>query len=166
MVEATSSWSECIRSMPCSSRYGNSVARTSPDQAYSKRVMVSRPRTSQNSSEVPRTMRFRGLAAACTIKFVDHLVERLGSVDIYRSGRFLVAPIEREHEFDFLGLLAKFIIGALLEAATHSVIVDTEVEYLGEIGQKAVAITAASTNKQHFWFRAFELADSFLLVPH
>ena len=31
---------------------------------------------------------------------------------------------------------------------------------------KAVAIVAASTDKQHFWFRAFELADSFLLVPH
>jgi hypothetical protein len=53
-----------------------------------------------------------------------------------------------------------------LEATTHGVVVDTEIEYLGEITQKAVAITAASTNKQHFWFRAFEFADSFLLVPH
>jgi hypothetical protein len=74
-------------------------------------------------------------------------VERLGSVYIYGSGRFLVAPIAPEHEFEFLGLLAKVIIGALLEAATHGVIVDAEVEYLGEIGQKAVAITAASTDK-------------------
>jgi hypothetical protein len=92
-------------------------------------------------------------------------VERLSSVYVYGSGRFLVTPIQREHKFDFLGLLAKFIIGALSEASTHCVIVDAQVEYLGEIGQKAVAIAAASTDKQHFWFRAFEFADSSLLVP-
>jgi hypothetical protein len=61
-------------------------------------------------------------------------VQRLGGVYIYGSGRFLVAPIEPEHELDFLGLLAKFVIGALLEPATHGVIVDAEVEYLGEVG--------------------------------
>jgi hypothetical protein len=37
-------------------------------------------------------------------------------------------------------------------------------ECLSEVGQKAVAIAAAPTDKQHFWFRAF--ADSLLLVPH
>src|SRR2546422_5420423 len=58
------------------------------------------------------------------------------------------------------------VIGALLEAATHGVIIDAEVEYLREVGQKAVAIAAASTDKQHFWFRAFEFADSLLLIPH
>jgi hypothetical protein len=31
--------------------------------------------------------------------------------------------------------------------ATHSVIADAEIEYLGEIRQKVVAITAASTHK-------------------
>jgi hypothetical protein len=99
-------------------------------------------------------------------QFVDHLPERLGGVYIYGSGRFLVAPIEREHEFELLGLLAKLIIGALFEAATHRVIVDAEVEHLREVGQKAVAITAAPTHEQHVWFRAFEFADSFLLIPH
>ena len=77
----------------------------------------------------------------------DHLVERLGSVNIDRSGRFFVAPIEREHDFDFLGLLAKVIVGAFLEATTHRFIVDAKIEDLGEIGQEAVAITAASTDK-------------------
>jgi hypothetical protein len=44
-------------------------------------------------------------------------------------------------------MLAEFIIGALLETATHGVIVDAEVEDLGEIGKKAVAIAAAATDK-------------------
>jgi hypothetical protein len=70
-----------------------------------------------------------------------------GSVYVYRSGRFFVAPIQREHEFDFPGLLAKGIIREPLDAATHSVIVDVQIEYLGEIRQKVVAMTAASTDK-------------------
>jgi len=74
-------------------------------------------------------------------------VERLGSVYMNGSGRFLGAPIEREHEFDSLLAKRPVVIGALLEAAAHGVIVDAEVEYLGEIRQKAVAITAASTDK-------------------
>ena len=52
-----------------------------------------------------------------------------------------------KHDFDILGLLAKLVVGALLEATTHRFIVDAEVEYLGEIGQEVVAITAASTDK-------------------
>jgi len=93
-------------------------------------------------------------------------VERLGSVYVYRFGRFFVAPIQLEHEFDCLGPEIPVISGALLEAATHGVIVDAEVEDLGEIGQKVVAITAAPTDEQHFWFRALEFADSLLAVPH
>jgi hypothetical protein len=58
------------------------------------------------------------------------------------------------------------VIGALLEAATHGVIVDAEVEDLREVGQKVVAIAAASTDEQHLWFWAFEFADRLLLVPH
>jgi hypothetical protein len=69
------------------------------------------------------------------------------SVRLPRVKAILGAPIQLEHKFDFPGLLAKGIIGALSEAATHSVIVDAEIEYLGEIGQKVVAITAASTDK-------------------
>jgi hypothetical protein len=99
-------------------------------------------------------------------QFVDHLPERLGGVYVYGSGWFLVAPIEPEHEFDLLRLFAKFIVGALFEAATHGLVVDAEVEHLREVGQKAVAITAASTDEQHVWFRAFELPDSFLVIPH
>jgi len=53
-----------------------------------------------------------------------------------------------------------------LEAATHGVIVDVEVENLCEIGQKVVAIAAAPTDEQHFWFLAFEFADSLFAVPH
>src|SRR5919199_2887676 len=93
-------------------------------------------------------------------------MERLARVHIYGSGRFFVASIESEHTFAFLGALAKVVIGSLLETATHRVIVDAEVEYLGEVAQKAIAIPAASTDEQHFWFRAFEFADSSFLVPH
>ena len=49
-----------------------------------------------------------------------------------------------EHKFDFLALLAKFNVGALMEAVTHRVIDGTEVEYIDEVGQKVVANSAAS----------------------
>jgi len=52
-----------------------------------------------------------------------------------------------------------------LESATHGVIVDAEVEHLGEIGRKVITITAAPTDEQPFWFRAFKFADS-LMVAH
>jgi hypothetical protein len=96
----------------------------------------------------------------------DHLVERLGSVHVYRSGRFFAAPIQLEHAFDFAGLDVPVISGARVEAATHSVIVDAEVKNLCEMGQKVVSITAAPTDEQDFWFRAFEFADSLFAVPH
>lgn len=38
-----------------------------------------------------------------TKQIVDHLVERLGRVYVYGSGRFFVAPIQLEHEFDHTG---------------------------------------------------------------
>src|SRR4029079_8118087 len=83
----------------------------------------------------------------------------------YRSGRFRVASIQPEHELDFLGPLAKVIIGALVEPAAHGVIVDPEVEDLREIRKKVVAITAASADEQHLRLRAFELTNRPLPVP-
>jgi hypothetical protein len=47
-----------------------------------------------------------------------------------------------------LGPEFPIISGALLEAATPGVIVDAEVEDLGEMGQKAVGVAAALTEKQ------------------
>ncbi len=56
-------------------------------------------------------------------QFVDHFVERLGGVHIYRSGRSLVAPFWSEHKFDSLVAKRPVDIGALLETATHESVV-------------------------------------------
>ena len=175
--------------MPCSSRYGNSVARTSPDQQYSRRVIglaaQDIPDSTSGDESGVRTRRSRmtdrsrtrasTTASASSRSRRSQFARRSTSSTTWSRGCVAstsIAPagfsplrLSAEHELELLGLLAKVVVGALSEAATHRVIVDAEVEDLGEIGQKAVAIAAASTDEQHVWFRAFELAESLLLVP-
>src|SRR6185437_16624543 len=52
---------------------------------------------------------------------VDHPGERLGGVDVNRSGRSFLAPIELEHEFDTRLAERPVVIGAFSEAAAHRV---------------------------------------------
>src|SRR5260370_181895 len=94
------------------------------------------------------------------------MVEPLSGVDVDRSGRSFLAPIQLEHEFDTFLAKRPVVIGALLEAATHGVVVDEEVEDFGEEGQKVVAIAAAPKDEQPLRLRAFEFADSLLVAPH
>src|SRR4051812_2754239 len=69
---------------------------------------------------IPRVLRI----ACQPEQFVDHLAQRLRRVHIDRSGRFLVAPIQREHELDSLVAERPVVIGARFETAAHGVLVD------------------------------------------
>ena len=103
-------------------------------------------------------------------QFVDHLLERAGGIDVYRSDRPLTAAVEREHELDSVLAQRPVVVGAGFEPATHRVVVNAKVNTLVKCDRKRSRLRllpqTKSTSGSSLWSALSAMCSSHIQVSY